>query len=121
MKRDKFQDSFKAACLGWKNISVLGSETFICVLPVPSVNAHPPEPLKDTKLTLDSITVILCFTYKRTSVDTLPYICNCRIAGDESQAIYKVPDSGCEAKCWDLLVAFPSPQRSADQVYVPLE
>ena len=70
-----------------------------------------PEPFSDTKLKLDSSTVILCFTSGKASVDTSSHTCNPRTADGGSQTIHRALDSGCKAACWGLLAAFSFPIR----------
>lgn len=102
-------------------ISALGSGSFICLLPEPPRDAHPPgiffllylsqKPFSDTKLKLDSTTVLLCFTSGKARMDTSSYTCNCRTADGGSRTIHVALDSGWKAMCWGLLAGFSFPTR----------
>ena len=102
-------------------ISALGPGSFIFLLPEPPRDAHLPgiffllylsqKPFSDTKLKLDSTTVLLCLTSGKAGMDTSSYTCNCRTADGGSQAIHVLLDSGCKATCWNLLAGFSFPTR----------
>ena len=112
-------------------ISALGLGSVICLLPEPPGDAHPPgifflldpsqKPFSDTKLKLDSTTVIPCFTSGKASVDTSPYTCNPRTTDGGSQTVHVALDSECKAAFWGSLGCFFFPHPSMPQVYVPTE
>lgn len=97
-------------------ISALGSGSFICLLPEPPRDAHPPgiffllylsqKPFSDPELKPDSTTVLLRFTSGKAVMDTSSCTCNHRTADGGSRTIRVVLDSGCKATSWGLLASF---------------